>query len=70
MTTFTAAQRRTLAKQGKAEPGGGFPIRNETDLRHAIRAIGRANDPAAAKAFIKKRAKALGLTRLIPLQWM
>jgi hypothetical protein len=60
-TDFTAAQREELAKSGAAMPGGGFPIRNAEDLHHAMEAIGRAKDPSAAKAHIRKRAKALGL---------
>lgn len=71
------ATRRKLAKQGKAIPtdkegsGGRFPIRNEADLRKAIKAIGRAKpeDRGRIKAFIKKRARALGLTSLIPDTW-
>ena len=50
-------------------PGGGFPIQNEGDLRNAIRAIGRAKNPGAAKAHIKQRARSLGLTRLLPDSW-
>jgi hypothetical protein len=67
--TFTEAERRALAKQGKALPGGGCPIENEAQLRDAIRAVGRATNPAAAKAHIKRRARALGLTKLIPEGW-
>lgn len=59
-TDFTDQQRGTLASKGEAMPGGSFPIRNKTDLAHAIRAWGRASDKAAAKAWILKRAKALG----------
>lgn len=69
--------RRKLAKQGKAMPDGGtgsggrYPIRNEADLRKAIRAIGRtpAEKRPAVKAFIKRRAAALGLSNLIPDSW-
>jgi hypothetical protein len=43
-------------------PGGGFPIRNQADLSNAIHALGRAKNPDAAKAHIRKRAAALGLT--------
>jgi len=61
--------RESLADQGKALPGGGFPIANVADLRNAIRAVGRAKDPAAAKALIIRRAKALGRTDLLPDGW-
>jgi len=66
---FSAERRKTLAKSGKAMPGGGFPIESEQDLRNAIHAIGRASNPAAAKAHIKKRARALGKSDLIPENW-
>lgn len=62
-------ERKKLARKGLALPDGSFPIRNAEDLDNAIRAIGRASDPAKAKAHIKKRAKALGLESKIPDQW-
>lgn len=69
--------RKRLVKQGKAMPDGGtgsggrFPIRNETDLRKAIKAIGRAKpeDQAKIKRFIMARARALKLANLIPDTW-
>lgn len=69
--------RKKLAKTGKALPDGGtgsggrFPIRNESDLRKAIRAVGRARpeDRGKVRAFIKRRAAALGLSHLIPDSW-
>jgi hypothetical protein len=72
MTTdkeFSTEKRRRLAKSGKAMPGGGFPIESSEDLKNAIRAFGRAKNPAAAKSHIKQRARALGLTKLIPENW-
>src|ERR1035437_9351733 len=66
---FTDAERETAAKKGQAMPGGGFPVKNLGDLKNAISAIGRAKDPAAAKAHIKSRAKALGKEDLIPSSW-
>jgi hypothetical protein len=41
---------------------GSFPIRNRSDLERAIRALGRAANPDAVKAHIRKRAAALGAT--------
>jgi hypothetical protein len=67
--TFTAGQRKKAASSGAALPDGSFPIQNGGDLRNAIQAIGRASNPAAAKAHIKKRAKALGMTNLLPQDW-
>lgn len=68
--TFTTEQRQKLAKSGAAMKGGGFPIRNRSDLKNAISAYGRAKNKAAAKAHIIKRARALGLTSLLPEGWM
>jgi peptidoglycan hydrolase-like protein with peptidoglycan-binding domain len=67
--TFTAAQRSKLADSGAALSDGSYPIRNASDLRNAIQAIGRAKDPARAKRHIIKRAKALGLTSMLPDGW-
>lgn len=66
---FSDKKRESLAKSGKALPDGSFPIENEKDLKNAIQAIGRAKDPAKAKAHIKARAKALGCTDCIPDTW-
>lgn len=63
------AVREKLAKVGKARPDGGFPIRNVEELKKAIRAIGRAKDPAATKRYIKARAKSLGRLDLVPGGW-
>jgi hypothetical protein len=67
--TFTDEQRQAAEDKGHAMPGGGFPIENVSDLKNAIQAAGRAKDPAAAKAHIKRRAEALGQQSLIPDTW-
>lgn len=59
---FSADERKTLAESGKALPDGSFPIATKQDLHNAQRAIGRAKDPAKAKAHIRARARSLGLT--------
>ena len=59
---FNAAERKKAAKSGAAMTDGSFPIENSSDLHNAMQAIGRAKNPAKAKAHIKARAKALGLT--------
>lgn len=59
---FDAEARRRAAESGAALPDGSFPIENAGDLHNAMRAIGRAKDPAKAKAHIRARARALGLT--------
>jgi len=66
---YTDDERQKLASKGQALPGGGFPVANVADLKNAIQAIGRAKDPAAAKAHIKKRAAVLGQEGLIPDTW-
>jgi hypothetical protein len=66
---YSASQRETAARKGNAMADGSFPINNETDLKNAIKACGRAKDADAAKAHIKKRAKAMGKEALIPDEW-
>lgn len=66
---FSDEQRQKLADSGAAMEGGGFPIVNTSDLKNAVRAIGRASNPDAAKAHIIKRARALGATDLLPDDW-
>jgi len=66
---YTDAERKDMADAGQAMAGGGFPIKTLKDLRNAIQSIGRAKDPAAAKAHIKARAEALGREDLIPDNW-
>jgi hypothetical protein len=66
---FTSEQRKAAAKSGAAMSDGSFPIENKSDLENAIRAVGRASDPAAAKAHIRKRAKAMGAMEMLPDSW-
>jgi hypothetical protein len=66
---YTTAAREHLAKEGKALPDGSYPIVNVSDLKNAIQAVGRASDPARAKAHIIKRAKALDATDALPDDW-
>jgi phage I-like protein len=66
---YSAEAREKLAKESKALPDGSFPIVDVADLRNAIQAAGRASNPGAAKAHIKKRAAALGQSGLIPEGW-
>ena len=66
---YDTAQRKAMIEKGWALPDGSYPIADEEDLRNAIQAIGRASDPAKAKAHIKKRANALGKGDLIPEGW-
>lgn len=66
---FSEKTRGKAAKRGIALPDGSFPIPDKDALRRAIQAIGRAKNPAKAKQHIKKRARALGATDLIPKGW-
>jgi hypothetical protein len=71
------ATRKRLVKSGKAMPdsgtgsGGRFPIRNASDLRKAIKAVGRARpeDRDKVRRYIMRRARELGLSNLIPDSW-
>ena len=66
---FSTEKREELADKGLALPDGSYPIESPADLRNAIKAYGRAKDKEAAKKHIKKRAKALQMTDLIPKDW-
>lgn len=61
--------REEMSKAGEAMEDGSFPIKDESDLRNAIQAHGRAKDIEAAKRHIKKRASDLGLEEMIPEEW-
>lgn len=63
--------REQAAESGEALPDGSYPIRNETDLKNAIRAYGRAKDSERSKVrkHIMKRARALGKADLVPSEW-
>lgn len=73
MGDISASERRKAEARGQALPGGRFPIRNETDLRNAIHALGRAKGGKSGreivKRFIIRRAKALGLMHVLPDDW-
>jgi len=49
-----------------ALPDGSFPIVTKKDLENAIKSYGRSKDKEKAKKHIKKRAKELGHTDLLP----
>jgi len=66
---FTQEQRDAAADKGQAMPDGSYPIKSKDDLKNAIQSIGRAKNPAAVKRHIKRRAKALGESDMIPEDW-
>ncbi len=67
---FSEEERKKDASNGDALKNGSFPIENEGDLKNAVHAVGRAKDIGAAKAHIISRAKSMGLTRLLPEDWI
>lgn len=67
---LNTAARRQLARQGKAMDDGSYPIRNRADLDKAINAVGRGSGSHnAIRRHIIKRARALGLTSMLPDNW-
>jgi HK97 family phage major capsid protein len=64
---FSADERKALADKGHALPDGSFPITTCEDVDNAVRLVGNASDPAAAKAHTIKRANALGCS--LPESW-
>ena len=66
---YSPKQRRAMAARGQAMPDGSFPIADEADLRNAIQSVGRADNYEAAKKHIIRRARALGLTEVLPKDW-
>lgn len=65
----STATRQRLAEGGAAMPDGSYPIVTVEDLRNAIQAFGRTDNPQATKEHIMRRARALGRTDLIPENW-
>ena len=69
--TFSTKSREKFAKKSVALPDGSFPIPDKDALRRAIASFGRAPEEkrAQVKAHIKRRARALGATDMIPDDW-
>jgi hypothetical protein len=67
---YDAEQLRKLTAEGKAMPGGRYPIDDEEDLHNAVRAVGRGKGShAAIRAHIAKQAKRLHATEALPTSW-
>lgn len=66
---YDTRQRRDMARRGQAMPDGSFPIANRNDLANAIQSVGRASDYEAARRHIVRRARALGMTNMLPEEW-
>lgn len=78
MPDLSTGARRKAAAKGQAMPdttgsGGRFPITNRDTLQRAIQAVGRAKGGEAGRNAVRRhimrRAKALGLSNLIPDNW-
>ncbi|MBB4931855.1 hypothetical protein F4561_002675 [Lipingzhangella halophila] len=73
MADFSEKERDRLASEGKAMAGGRYPIRNRGDLQNAISAVGRAKGGEEGRRKVRrhiaKRARALGLSSMIPDTW-
>jgi len=66
---FDRKKREKLAGEGKALPWGGFPIESCGDVKNAVQAIGRAKDRSKTIDHIKRHAKSLGCSHLLPAKW-
>lgn len=62
---FTAAKRRELASKGHAMKDGSFPIEVASDVKAATHLARTAEQ----RAHVKKRAKAVGASDMIPDTW-
>lgn len=69
---YSAKQLRSLKAKGQTFPGTtSYPIADDEDLENAIRAVGRGKVAGhdAIRAYIIKRAKAMGKESQIPDNW-
>jgi hypothetical protein len=64
-----AKARRKYAKTGVARPDGTFPIPDHDHLKSAIHLIETGHGDAEDRAHTIKRAKALGMSSMIPDSW-
>jgi len=72
---YDAAAMKKMGKNGEAMPNASgepsYPIADEEDLHNAIHAIGRGHaSHEAIRQHIIARAKALGLTHMLPADWL
>ncbi|MFD4968955.1 hypothetical protein [Streptomyces sp. NPDC058424] len=67
---LSAAGRRKAAAAGAAMADGSYPIQSKSDLRKAIKAVGRGGtDHDKIRKHVMKRAQALGLEAMVPNNW-
>jgi hypothetical protein len=65
---YSQDKRDEYAKSGVAMPDGSYPIPDADALHDAIQSYGRSPD-AKTKSHIKRRARALGRTDMLPDKW-
>ena len=61
--SWSAEERRKAKGKGQTMPDGSFPTVTKADWMRARQSLGRAKNPAAAKRYLKKRAKTLGVPK-------
>lgn len=67
---YNAEELKDAAAKGHAMPDESYPVKDEDDLKKAIKAVGRGSaDHDAIRKHIMARAKALKLSKLIPDNW-
>lgn len=66
---YSTAQRKQMAKTGEAQADGSYPIKTRKDLSNALKDFNRTGQKPSDKAHIVKRARALGLTSMLPDDW-
>ncbi len=69
---YNADQLKELKSKGQTYPGTtSYPIADTEDLKNAIHAVGRGKVAShnALRAYIMRRAKALGESKMIPDNW-
>ncbi|MFI1165647.1 hypothetical protein ACH4UM_19030 [Streptomyces sp. NPDC020801] len=67
---LSAAGRRKAAASGAAMEDGSYPIQTKSDLRKAIKTVGRGGaDHDKIRKHVITRAKALGLEAMVPENW-
>ncbi len=57
---YSDKEREGMDESAFCGPHKSFPVQNESDFNNAVHLIGHADDPAAVKACLKRKAKANG----------
>lgn len=69
--SLTVASREKAAKEETALPDGKLPTRNKDELKAAIALRGKVkgHSPAAVRAYLIRRARALDAVEMLPPMW-